>query len=107
MLGSVISSCDLEMVCASLCSLPPVQMQVDSSADEGCIPKVFQLLGFGLAQAIGEISFYTTHLKSFQCCKLVHLCQGDRQCLLAACSAIERVCQDSFELFSLHVTLLF
>lgn len=43
--------------------------EVDSSIDENRIPKVFQLLGFGLAQ-------------------------GDRQCLLAACSAVERICQD-------------
>ena len=42
---------------------PKCQCQVDSSADEGCIPKVFQLLGFGLAQArVGEIAFKTTHV---------------------------------------------
>jgi len=32
------------------------------------------------------------------CCSL---CQGDRQCLLAACSAVERICQDNLPFRSL------
>ncbi|CAK9072007.1 Puromycin-sensitive aminopeptidase [Durusdinium trenchii] len=50
--------------------------EVDSSVDESLVPKVFQLLGYGLAQ-------------------------GDRPCLLAACNAVERICEDSYGFITL------